>query len=1108
MLLLAGALSAAVPAVRVWEEPLVIPTYVPGPPDPNPMFYFGRTYQGAKGAVYPYPLYDKLTDRQEDRTYKALYLENEYLKICVLPELGGRIFSAVDKTNGYDFFYRQTVIKPALIGMLGAWISGGVEWNYPHHHRASSFLPVNYKLASNPDGSKTIWVGELELRHRMKWAIGLTLRPGKSYLEASFQLINRTALPHTFLCFANVAVHANENYQIIFPPRTQFVTQHAKREFARWPVADSVYNGIDFTRGVDVSWWKNHPSSISMFAWNYEDDFLAGYDHGKRAGTLHVADHNVVPGKKFFTWGNGPGGQLWDRILSDKDGPYLELMVGAYSDNQPDYSWAQPFEVKSFQQFWYPFRETGGVKNANLEAAVNLELRADGQARLGFHVTSPRPLALVTLKAKGKTVFEQKVALAPGKPFFQEVSAPAGASAEDLRASLSVGGKELIAYQPAARPREPVPPAVTPPPLPQQVQTNEELYLAGLRLEQFHSPALEPDPYYQEALRRDPGDARVNTALGILYLKRGLYREAEERLRAAIARLAHSYTSPKDGEPYYYLGAALKAQEKLEEAHDAFSKAICSYAWQAPGYFGLAEIASLRGQTARAAEFLDRSLATNALNTRALNLKSALLRRAGKIQEAARLNRQVTSIDPLDVRVTAERFLGGRTAPGAAVWRARVKDDTPAGLEMALEYAGAGLWQDAIDLLAEMAAAAPQPARLSPLVYYYLGYFSQKKGQTEKAAEFYRLAAKMPPDYCFPFQLEAADALRAAMRANPPDARAPYYLGNLLYDLQPAKAIEAWEQARALDDRFPTVHRNLAVAYARQPEGLDKAIASLEKAIALNPHDPLFLFELDQFYEAAAVSLEKRFALFEQHRETVLKRDDTLSHDIALRVLLGQYDQALALLQGRRFHIWEGGARFGVHDSWVDAHLLRGRQRLAAKQYAAALADYQAALEYPENLQTARAYRGGRFPEIYYWIGVAEDAMGDRPKAFAAFKLSAAQLVGSEESPRPTVDRGAALLYYQALSLEKLGQAERAAGIFRSLVKTAADALAQPQAVDYFAKFGERQSRRNRTAQAHYLAGLGYLGLHDQARAREAFRQALDLNPYLLEARTRLAGLN
>ena len=296
LLLLSASLVWAQAPVSIHEDPLVLPTYEIGPPDLEPMFYAGRDYQGAQGAVYPYALYENLLGVRDNKTYQADYLENQYVKICVLPELGGRILSATDKTDGYDYVYRQTEIKPALIGMLGAWISGGVEWNIPHHHRASSYLPVDHRLIKNPDGSSTIWIGEVELRHRMQWAVGITLYPDKSYMKITTTLVNRTPYVHSFLDFTNTSVHANENYQVIFPPDTQYAVYHAKVQFAQWPLSHDVYQGVDYTKGVDLSWWKNHPAPMSFFCWNFNGDFFGGYDHGKDAGVISVQDHNVSPG--------------------------------------------------------------------------------------------------------------------------------------------------------------------------------------------------------------------------------------------------------------------------------------------------------------------------------------------------------------------------------------------------------------------------------------------------------------------------------------------------------------------------------------------------------------------------------------------------------------------------------------------------------------------------------------------------------------------------------------------------------------------------------------------------------------------------------------------
>ncbi|RPH46051.1 MAG: DUF5107 domain-containing protein, partial [Planctomycetota bacterium] len=377
---------------RIWEQDVTLPTYRVDAAGKNPRFYFGRAYQGAQGRVYPYRMQERLTEERLDKTYKAVFLENEYVRTSILPEIGGRIFTALDKTDGYDFIYRQTVVKPALIGMLGAWISGGIEWNVFHHHRASSFSPVDYALQENPDGSVTAWIGEIEIRHRMKWRLGITLFPGKSYIEAKLVPYNRSPFLHSMLYFANAGVHANDDYQVVFPPSTEWVTQHAKSEFAAWPIAHENYNHVDFkaqgrefgTDGVDISRWKNNLQWISFFAYNYEDDWVAGYDHGKKAGTLVLGNHHVAPGKKFWTWGSGDHGQVWDELLTDSDGPELELMAGGYSDNEPDYSWLQPHRTKEVSHYFYPLREIGSLKSANLEAAAGLEVNGN-VARIAFN---------------------------------------------------------------------------------------------------------------------------------------------------------------------------------------------------------------------------------------------------------------------------------------------------------------------------------------------------------------------------------------------------------------------------------------------------------------------------------------------------------------------------------------------------------------------------------------------------------------------------------------------------------------------------------------------------------------------------------------------------
>jgi tetratricopeptide (TPR) repeat protein len=1109
-MLLASCLSIRAATVKVWEQDAAIPTYLAGPPDPNPMFYFGRASQGAEGRVYPYPLYDSLTNIRSNKTYHLVYLENEYVRIGILPEIGGRLFEAVDKSNNYDFIYRQHVIKPALIGLIGAWISGGIEWNIPHHHRATTFLPVQHRVEEGSDGGKTVWVGELELRDRMRWAVGYTLRPGRSYLECSVRIINRTPFANSMLCFANVAVHVNNNYQVIYPPRTQFVTFHSKREFTTWPITTAVFNGADFTRGVDVSWYSNHFSANSMFAWNYEDDFFAGYDHGRRAGIISVADHHVVPGKKFWTWGNGPRGRMWDKILTDTDGPYIELMVGAYSDNQPDYSWLQPYESRSVKMYWYPFRNIEGVKEANLEGAVNLEIATNGAANVGFCTTSAHRLAQVSLKAGSKILLEETISINPGKPFARQVPLPAGVDAHALRASLTVGGKELVAYSPVKLQPASMPDPIGRPAAPKDIQTVEELYLAAQRLEQFHDPNLQPEPYWEEALRRDPADARVNTALGVRQLKRARWAEAEQHFRKALRRITANYTTPKNAEPFYFLGLTLEAQDKMSEAADAFSKAAWDQAWKGPAFFSLAEIATRRGDFLAALDFLDRSLAANALNVRALTLKAATLRHTGQTRAVLGVVEAAAErTDPLDVRLMNERRLAGSKRDDKPLLEA-LRDAPATGLETAVEYANAGLWREAIDLLELMIGCSPNKGKRQPLTYYYLACFSEQLGKTSKAAEYRRLAAEAEPDCVFPFQWEAIRVLRRAMELNPSDARAPYYLGNLLFDWQPEEAAQLWKQSVTLDPSFPIAHRNLALAYAHQKPTNDlvQAIAQLEQAVACAAKYPRQFAELDELYAAAGTAPEKRNALLEKNHSIVSHQDDALSREIGLKVFAGKYDEAIALMTGRKFSVWEGGS-LDVADHWVNAHLLRGQSEMASGQFAAALADFEAAATVPANLPTERRENEAK-AQIAYWMGLAYEALGDPSKARQSWQGAADKSAPNRirrSDGRPTERQ--AQIYYEALAKRKAGQNEEAEAALRGLLETARRALAGG---DEEGDSGEASPRRlppaARMALAHYLAGMANLGLGDQAEARKELTAALQARPDHLGAKAALDALS
>lgn len=1088
--------------VNLWAEDVVYPTYPAYPPDPNPMFLEKRVYQGSSGSVYPNPFTDRISDERVDRSYRGVFLENEYIKVMALPELGGRIHLGLDKSNGYDFFYHNRVIKPQLVGLYGSWISGGVEFNWPQHHRPTTFEPVDYALEEHPDGSKTVWLGEIEPMNHMKGMHGVTLHPGKSLVEVRVRLFNRTPLPQTFLWWANLAVHVNEQYQSVFPPDVTMVADHAKRATSKFPIADGFYYDVDYTAGVDISWWKNIPVPTSYMVLHSEYDFLAGYDHGRQAGVVHIANRHISPGKKMWTWGAGEFGARWYRHLTDDDGPYIELMSGVYTDNQPDFAWLQPYETKTFSQYWYPLQKIGAIKNANLDAAVNLTVEA-GEAVISLNASTRFDGAQVVLRDNQRLIFEQRLDLAPGTPYVQRVALPAEADPATLNVTLiSAEGRELIAYD-LYRPDTGfhADPATAAPP-PAAIATTEELYLTGLHLEQYRHATRHPEAYYEAAIQRDPFDARNRNALGLLHLRRGNFAQAAEHFRQAITRLIIKNPNPYDGEPYYNLGVALRFLGQFEAAYTAFYKAAWNYAWQAPAYFALAELDCRGGDWAQALAQVNRSLDTNVLNLKARNLKTALLRRMGRLAEAEAVAEETTALDRLDYFSRNELILLNQMQNKNELAQTRLADlrelmrDNPhSHLDLAIDYGNAGLFAEAVEVLQRVGDGD----NAYPLVLYYLGYFARQQGQADATTAYFRRAAALSPDYCFPNRLDSIPVLQQAISDNPGDARARYYLGNLLYDKkQHQEAIKLWEQARDLDGTFSIVHRNLALAYFNIKKDAAAAKSAFEKAFAVNPTDARLLYELDQLDKRLNTDPAARLARLEAQRALVDRRDDLTLELAALYNQHNRPDDALRLLQNRIFHPWEGGEG-KVAEQYVQAHLTRGRAALQAGNLAVALAEFIATLSYPENLGEGVHEVFTKQADLFYAIGVVYEQMGNRDEATQFFQKTIAER-----------NKGSAMNYYQGLALERLGRSAEARQAFEEMVKAGQAQLQTTVTIDYFATslptflILEDDLPKRNEIDCRFCLGLGWLGQENVEAARREFERVLALDVNHLPAQTHL----
>ncbi|MBB5394774.1 DUF5107 domain-containing protein [Mucilaginibacter sp. AK015] len=1085
--------------VNVWEEKVIIPTYGIGKPDKNPMFFEKRVYQGSSGKVYPNPVIEKIYDEKEDKEYIGLYLENKYLKVLILPELGGRIQMAYDKIKQRHFVYYNQVIKPALVGLTGPWISGGIEFNWPQHHRPSTFEPVDYKIEENADGSKTVLVNEVERMFHTKGMAGYTLHPDKAYIEIKAKLYNRSALPQTFLWWANPAVKVNDHYQSVFPPDVNAVFDHGKRDVSTFPIATGTYYKVDYSPGTDISRYKNIPVPTSYMAINSNYDFVGGYEHDTQAGLLHVANHHVSPGKKQWTWGHSDFGLAWDRNLTDEDGPYIELMTGMFTDNQPDFTWLMPNEEKHFTQYFMPYRELGVIKNASKDLLIALDV-LDDVIDVKVYTTGIQNNISIKLNYKSTLLLDEVTSITPEKVYKKQVYA-GGVDERQVAVEIySDKGTMLIAYNPADNELSEVPQPAKPAQQPADIENNEQLFLTGQHLEQYRHATYSAVPYYEEALRRDPKDIRSNNALGLWYLRRGQFAKSEAYFRTAIDTSTQRNPNPYDGECYYNLGLALKFMGRLNEAYKAFYKATWSNAWKDSGYFSVAQIDLINNDYQLALDHTIASIDRNANNSKAYVLRSAAYRKLQQFEEAITTSAAALKRDPFNLGALFEQACSyaetGREEQRDLILKQLIKLSRGYDqnfIEYALDYAAAGLFGEATELLKN----AVNGENTNPMVYYYLGYFQYKLSNISQAMAYFKQASAANSYLCFPDRLEDITVLKLASQVNPADARAPYYLGNLLYDkLQYDDAIAAWETSAVLDDKFPTVFRNLGIAYYNKRNNAVKALTCFEKAFSLDTTDARVLMELDQLYKKLNRAPKTRLDFLEANLQLVEQRDDLYLERVTLYNFCGWHQQAYDLIMQRQFHPWEGGEG-KVSGQYVLALVEIAKSKIKKGDYSDAIQNLTEAQTYPHNLGEGKLY-GARENDILYWLGCAYEQLQQKQRANICFEKAA---VGSEEATAAIFynDQQPDKLFYQALAKKSLADTEGANRIFKKLISYGEAHMNDDVKIDYFAVslpnlliFEDDLNMRNRV-HCHFLQGLGYLGIQQYNLAQTCFAQVLDL---------------
>ncbi|HVO69486.1 MAG TPA: DUF5107 domain-containing protein [Aggregatilineaceae bacterium] len=996
--------------VLAYEGSLALPTYRVLAENRNPVFQS----QYGVAHIYPYTRLVDIATTPVEKTYRSLHLENRYLAVTVLPDLGGRVYSVYDKVSQRELFYKNKVVKFAPLAIRGAFFSGGMEFSFPVAHAPTTADPVNWDLHENDDGSASISVGGLEHMSRMQWTITLTLYPDRCALAQDVFLQNPGLVAGRYHYWTNASLDSDPKTEFIYPFHR--VRSYEFGGTASWPSGrlDLIRHdpGLPGMEGVPLwpadrlhdpanfRWEKNMLAQVSLFGRDVQWDFFGAWQHSTNCGYAHFADHRNVAGMKLWSWGYSPVGIVNQTSLTDDGSVYAETQCGAM-ETQLDFDFLSPGCVRQWREWWVPLRRLGGLTCASHELGARMHLRPGthkGDVDLAVAICPVRRLeqARVTLSIPGQILLEETFAASPEEPWQTAVTVE-GRQLAGHSLTLAVSdsdGKVLLNYvhDRQAEPVEPPAPARREDP-----PAADDFYKVGLRHENFDNRE-EALGAYQQALAKDPRHGPARLRMGLMLLRSADFDGAAMHLQEAAAC--------GQMEANYYLGLTAFYRDRIELAEASFQAVPDNVSFSCAATCGLGRIALGRGDWHSAVRLFEKARTFDQTSTVPSLLLAIALRRAGQTEPACGELENVLAKDPLNHMALRElALLGGRKGPSCRDSLARLlADDQQYVLDLACSYLSAGLVEDALSILTEAA-----PEWDYPMVSYLAWDIARKLGRDEAASSWLAQGAQADPNLVFPSRLEEAVVLARVVEHHPADHKAKYYLGNFLYAHERYdEAIALWEEAAPGLESFDVLCHNLGLAYWQRQNDPDRAIQLFEKALAIDAANQDLYVYLDRLYKDRGLS-QKRAALIERIERLPGLRDDLHKRLIVILVEMGRYEQAIRRLAEDRFVPTEMDQSF--HLAYVSAYMQRAAASLEAGRFEDAVADYRKALEFPENVGVGRPLTAGD-AEILYRLGVACENLGRFDEALAAWSAAA-----REHHPH-----GSPLFPFIQMALDKLNR--------------------------------------------------------------------------------------
>ncbi len=904
-----------------------IKTYPFGDPSPIPIFA-DHTNQRGNINIYPYFSFNEYSHTGIDKEWNVIRLENDYIEVSILPEVGGKIWGAIEKSTGKDFIYLNQVKKFRNIALRGPWTSGGIEFNFGvTGHTPTTSTPVDYITRENADGSVSTIIGALDLPSRTEWRVTITLPKDKAWFETESFWYNPTPLKQSNYVWMNAAVEATDDLQFFFPG--QYHIGHSG-DAHPWPVDEE---------GRDLSWYRNNDfgGSKSYHVLGEKTEYFGGYWHDDNVGFGNWSLYNDMPGKKLWIWSLSRAGSIWEDLLTDSDGQYVEVQsgrlfsqaIGRSVETPFNYDLLDPLITDRWTELWFPVKDTDGISAASPYGVLNVDESGQQTVVKLMALQSINDNLQVTLG--NDVIYNTQVSLDPME-LFEETLDISGQS-ENLKIVL---GDQKLVYNSQTdlesfdRPIE------------NRLETEELTSAQHYRLarneigNRNHTGGYD---HYYASLEKDPAFTPSHVGLANLYVRRGEYEKALEMARMALSQ----NTYDPDANQIY---GVIKARTgDTVQALEAFGWAARSNRYRSGAYASMAELYLKTGRFERAIEFANRSLDFNRYNITALKAKAISYRKQQNLSEARSVLDKISDLDPLNHFANFERYLLEENQNSLDDFNRLIRNELPheTYLELAIYYHNIGLDREAVGVLKQ----APS----QPMINYWLAYL-QKDYSAGESSDYLDRAVAESPYLVFPFRPESIPVLKWAEEQNS-SWKNSYYLGLVYFNAgRNSDAIQLFDQIGNESDYAPfyLVRGTLRDELDRATEDV---YSDLTRAVDLDPEEWRTWHYLNDHYANLRNwenSLDISEGAFEKFPET-----DAIAIDYARALLHNQQYEACVnhLTQINLLPFYQAGESRTLFEQ---ANIFHATELINDGQMQEALNYLENAKTWPENLAVGEPF--------------------------------------------------------------------------------------------------------------------------------------------------------